>query len=358
MWPDTSIRARVVEDIRGTLGDEAAFAVDVVADALALAGSIEAGAAAEVFTKSDASPVTVADFAVQVLVAARLAGDYSGDPLIAEEDGSTLRTAGGEHLLRQVTGLLAGRMADPITPDHVLDYLDPGCGSAGRRFWTVDPIDGTKGLLRGRHYAVALALVVEGAVQCGVLGCPRLSLDGSPAAGQIGGIAVAARRRGAWWCAGDGRMKRLRVSATADAARARVLHSTEAAHSDVAWFLRTLARLEATRPPILMDSQAKHVALAAGAGDVLLRLPTTPACHEAIWDQAAGSLVIEEAGGRITDLAGLPLDFTAGRRLTRNRGVLASNGHLHAAVLAAVSHAGFDRHSGRARRRTRANRSA
>jgi 3'(2'), 5'-bisphosphate nucleotidase len=45
---------------------------------------------------------------------------------------------------------------------------------------------------------------------------------------------------------------------------------------------------------------------------------------------------VEEAGGRITDLEGQPLDFTAGRTLARNRGVLASNGHLHAAALQVI----------------------
>jgi fructose-1,6-bisphosphatase/inositol monophosphatase family enzyme len=61
--------------------------------------------------------------------------------------------------------------------------------------------------------------------------------------------------------------------------------------------------------------------------------------HGAWWsevDQAAGSLLIEEAGGRITDLAGQPLDFTSGRRLLRNMGVLASNGLIHRMVLEAV----------------------
>ncbi len=85
-----------------------------------------------------------------------------------------------------------------------------------------------------------------------------------------------------------------------------------------------------------MDSQAKYAVLAAGEGDVLLRLisPSRPDYREKIWDQAAGSIVIEEAGGRITDLDGKPLDFSHGRTLAKNRGILATNGHLHDAVLA------------------------
>jgi 3'(2'), 5'-bisphosphate nucleotidase len=61
-----------------------------------------------------------------------------------------------------------------------------------------------------------------------------------------------------------------------------------------------------------------------------------PNYREKIWDQAAGSIVIEEAGGRITDLKGKALDFTAGRTLTNNRGILASNAHLHTLALNAL----------------------
>jgi 3'(2'), 5'-bisphosphate nucleotidase len=61
-----------------------------------------------------------------------------------------------------------------------------------------------------------------------------------------------------------------------------------------------------------------------------------PDYREKIWDQAAGSLIVEEAGGWVTDLDGKPLDFTAGRTLADNRGILATNGHLHPAALEAL----------------------
>jgi 3'(2'), 5'-bisphosphate nucleotidase len=93
---------------------------------------------------------------------------------------------------------------------------------------------------------------------------------------------------------------------------------------------------------VRMDSQAKYAVLAAGKGDLMLRLlsPAKPNYREKIWDQAAGSLVVEEAGGRITDLCGERLDFTVGRTLDNNRGILASNGHLHLAALEALKSLG------------------
>jgi 3'(2'), 5'-bisphosphate nucleotidase len=93
--------------------------------------------------------------------------------------------------------------------------------------------------------------------------------------------------------------------------------------------------------PWLMDSQAKHALIAAGRADVLIRIPATADYRDKIWDQAAGTLIIEESGGRVTDLHGARLEFGTGRLLTRNHGVIASNGHLHAAVLDAAQRTGW-----------------
>ena len=58
--------------------------------------------------------------------------------------------------------------------------------------------------------------------------------------------------------------------------------------------------------------------------------------EECIWDHAAGSILVDEAGGRVTDASGAPLDFSLGRRLSGNQGLVVTNGVVHDAVLAAV----------------------
>jgi 3'(2'), 5'-bisphosphate nucleotidase len=68
--------------------------------------------------------------------------------------------------------------------------------------------------------------------------------------------------------------------------------------------------------------------------------PSRPDYREKVWDQAAGAIVIEEAGGKVTDLDGKPLDFTQGRTLANNRGICASNGVLHKAALDALREIG------------------
>ena len=232
------------------------------------------------------------------------------------------------------------RAVPALTAGHVLDAIDRGRGMPCARFWTLDPIDGTQGFVRGHHYVVALALIVHGRVQIGVIGCPqRLLPDASPEAGADGGAIVWAVRGGGAFgeLLGDQReWVPMRVSTCQEPRRARVLRSFEPEHIDVRTFEEIIRALEVETAPMLMDSQAKHAAIASGHADLLIRIPATRAFRDKIWDQAAGTLLVEEAGGRVTDLRGADLDFGAGRVLGRNEGVIASNGSLHSAVLDAV----------------------
>lgn len=334
------------------LGRDAVVALQAMRDAVRIADEIAGEAAGGALTKSDASPVTIADFTVQALVAARLGRDCPDDVLVAEEDASALRADDAAGLRERVVEFVR-RVDARIRPDDVPEWIDRGGGSPDGRFWTLDPIDGTKGLIRGGQFAVALALIENGVVQLGVLGCPRLTLSEPggrgagpavepPAAGiapgaPVGGIALAVRGRGAWWSPpSGGPLVPMSVSRVDDPADARVLHSFEAQHSDQGQLQRTLGALGPGAAAVLMDSQAKHVVLASGGADLMLRFPRHADVHEVIWDQAAGAVLIQEAGGRVTDLLGRPLDFSAGRHLSRNSGIAASNGLLHDAALAAV----------------------
>ena len=63
--------------------------------------------------------------------------------------------------------------------------------------WTIDPIDGTKGFLRGEQYAVCLSLIVDSIVQVGVIGCPNLPVNPESPEQGTGCIFVAVRGQGA-----------------------------------------------------------------------------------------------------------------------------------------------------------------
>jgi 3'(2'), 5'-bisphosphate nucleotidase len=318
---------------------EIAFAVQAVREAALLVQEVQSVMVTPALTKGDRSPVTVADFAAQALVGRLLASSFPNDGLVAEEAASGLRSPEGADTLEQVTGFLK-KIDEQATPEMVCAWIDQGRADAGQRFWTLDPIDGTKGFLRGDQYAIALALVIDGQARIGILGCPNLVDAVQPNLNSTGSLVVAVRGEGAWTTAlhAPGAFHRLRVTDQSDPARARLLRSFESGHTNVDQIGEFAQAMGIQAEPVRMDSQAKYAVLAAGGGDLLLRLlsPAQMDYKEKIWDQAAGSLVLEESGGRISDLDGRPLDFTTGRSLTNNRGVLASNGWLHPTALAAL----------------------
>ncbi|MCC7474527.1 MAG: 3'(2'),5'-bisphosphate nucleotidase [Pirellulales bacterium] len=329
---------------------ESQFALAAVREASLLARRIQREMVTGALTKDDRSPVTVADYAVQALLARRLAEHYPGVALVGEEQADALRLVEGTRVLDQVTGFVRAAVPD-ATPEEVCNLIDRGSGEPPAVFWTLDPIDGTKGFLRREQYAVALALVKHGQVELGVLGCPDLPLfvgDGSeqstataqPSVEADGSLLIAARGLGTWYqpLNGEPSWRQLSVSARKEPGSARILRSVEKSHTNVDEIGQLAAKLGTQETPIGMDSQAKYAVLAAGEGDVLLRLlsPSRPDYREKIWDQAAGSIVVEEAGGRVTDLDGNLLDFSHGRTLARNRGIVATNGHLHDSVLGAL----------------------
>jgi 3'(2'), 5'-bisphosphate nucleotidase len=155
---------------------------------------------------------------------------------------------------------------------------------------------------------------------------------------------VAVRGQGAWTTnlVKTETLARLKASQSSDAREMRILRSVEAGHTNVGLVDQLAENLNVQADPVLMDSQAKYAVLAAGAGDLMVRLlsPDKPNYREKIWDQAAGSIIIEEAGGRVTDLDGNPFDFTTGRSLLNNRGVVASNGAYHALALRTLKELG------------------
>ena len=291
----------------------------------------------EALTKADRSPVTVADFGSQAVVLDALARAFPDDPVVAEEDATALR--GEEH------AAIRRRVVESVIAEapHLDEHAVPAAIDRGRheggmgRFWTLDPIDGTKGFIRGDQYAVALALIEDGRVVLGVLGCPNLPLDASDPSSAVGCLFAAIRGRGTRASAliGD-EWSPVAVAAVTEPSAAVLCESMESGHTAHGASARIAETLGVQADPVRMDSQCKYAAVARGEASIYLRLPTRADYQEKIWDHAAGAMVIEEAGGRVTDLSARPLDFSQGRTLSRNRGIVATNGPLHPAVLAAL----------------------
>ena len=181
---------------------EQTTAIQAVRQAAALCRVVRGGLRPDVLDKKDKSPVTVADFGSQAIVCRIIGEAFPDDPIIAEEDSAELRQPGNAALLDQVVGqvrALSPSGGREVSKEEVCRWIDRGSSCEYReRFWTIDPIDGTKGFLRNEQYAVALALVVKGRIEVAALACPNLTFDGSAGNSRLGVIFTAVRGQGAF----------------------------------------------------------------------------------------------------------------------------------------------------------------
>ena len=313
---------------------EKQIAISAVLKAIPLCQQVEADMVAEdAVEKEDKTPVTVADFGAQALICQAIGETFPKDAIVAEEgwrENPQLMPRVTEYVNRFTEGLLSTQT--------VCDLIDQGGGEAGKRFWALDPIDGTKEFLgRGISgaYSIALALIVDGEVKLGVLGCPNLRQKWEDPQSPLGCLFVAERGKGAWMLSLDGEyLEQIHVSQTTR----RLVDTVESSHSDVEAHMQIAQQMGLITPPIKIIGQAKHGVLARGEASVYMNLlrPGKEDYRETIWDYAAGIIIVEEAGGVVTDTDGPPLDFSEGKELPPGCGILATNGELHPQLLECI----------------------
>ncbi|MGZ2412858.1 3'(2'), 5'-bisphosphate nucleotidase [Sphingomonas sp. F9_3S_D5_B_2] len=222
----------------------------------------------EIETKSDASPVTVADRAAERIILAALARAAPGLPVIAEEE------------------VAAGRI-----PQH------------GGTFFLVDPLDGTKEFVRGGDdYTVNIALVEDRQTTLGVVF--------APATGRLHAGAVG---QGAWLDEGAGRRPiNTRSRKDEPVAVASKSHFTQVTADYLEQSIGVCSHLS-------IGSSLKFCIVAEGQADIYPRLSPTSE-----WDTAAGHAVLLAAGGLVDGPDGTPLRY--GKPAFLNRGFVATGG--------------------------------
>ena len=311
-------------------------AIDAVLKAIQLCEQVQAEMVpTDAIQKTDRSPVTVADFGSQALICRAISEAFPDDTIVAEESAQALRE--NATLLERVSGYVNRFSEDTVaTTETVCEWINSGSGEVGPSFWTLDPIDGTKGFLRRDQYAIALAYIVDGVVQLGVLGCPNLPYRLDATGSGRGCLFVAIRGQGTHLYTKTGELlERVYVSE----ATHRFAESVESTHGDSETHAKIANSLGITEPPVQMDSQVKYGIVSRGEASLYIRLPNPafPDYRECIWDHAAGLIAVEEAGGTVTDANGATLNFLTGKRMYENRGIIATNGKLHQHVLKALS---------------------
>lgn len=249
---------------------ELAFAHELADRAAEIATELFRGTF-EVRVKPDQSPVTEADLAIEEMVRRTILDRYPDDAVLGEEGG-----------------------------------LQEG----GDRRWIVDPIDGTRNFADGvQVWATLIALAVDGAPVVGVVNAPAL-----------GERYAAARGQGAMLNGTP-----IRVSRADRLSRAFVVHGQMADWLDgpYAGPVQELVR-EARRDRGFGDFWG-HALVARGAADVMVEAELNT------WDFAALQVIVGEAGGRMTQFDGSPVEH--------GRSVLTTNGRLHDEIVARLTSA-------------------
>lgn len=211
---------------------------------------------------------------------------------------------------RRIESLIRSRIADRY-PDHGVVGEEYGIDSGtGRIRWFLDPIDSTHNFMRGVPvFATLLAVESDGEIQAGVVSAPAIARRW-----------YGSRGGGAWVVAGPKtRPRRLQVSGERSISRSQLL-------------FRSVTDMRASRVASGFDALLPMVWRERGYGDFWGYMLVADGAAEAMieqdlgpWDLAAPSIVIEEAGGRITD-------FDGQRSFARGES-LATNGWLHEAFL-------------------------
>ena len=215
---------------------------------------------AEVSLKADDSPLTEADLAAQRVIAAGLGALQPALPLLSEESA-----------------------AAPWRER-----------ARWRRYWLVDPLDGTKEFLgRNGEFTVNIALVEDGAPVLGVVFAPALDLLYWGAAGQ-----------GAWRQQGREAPQAVHSAPLREGAPLRVVASRRHGGEAVDAWLAALARRFPEPELLSMGSSLKICLVAEGRADIYPRL--APTCE---WDTAAAQAVLEAAGGSLTDTRLAPFRY-------------------------------------------------
>jgi 3'(2'), 5'-bisphosphate nucleotidase len=219
---------------------------------------------------------------------------------------------------RKASEMIVAGLRQAFPQDHLISEELPATASelAGDRLWLIDPIDGTKDFIQGTDgFAVMIGLVKGGRPVMGVVHIPaqQRTYWGTP--------------EGAFVKVGDA-TTRLVVSDVAAVADARLVASKSHRSTDID---RVKTELGIKDELNIASVGAKLGLIACGVRDLYVN----PATKTKAWDTCAPEAILVPAGGRLTDLFGSPIDYTS--ELKHQRGLVASNGHIHDAVIARLA---------------------
>ncbi|MDX1971153.1 MAG: inositol monophosphatase family protein [Candidatus Sumerlaeia bacterium] len=251
---------------------------------------------AKVWTKEDNSPVSIADLLHQTQLQELLSTQFPEDGLISEESPEFMEQTFQEAsaVSRQFYGHTLGAALN-----HVQER-----GSTCT--WVFDPIDGTKGYLKGRYYAIALAFFWKDVPLFGAMAIPHQE---STLHGFSRSLAFALKGHGTWIASLESPETPLdqlpfhRVDAQKRTTNGELKLGMSLEHGD--GLAERFANAGYTQ--IKIDSQAKYLAVATGDLDAYVRQTRSDRDGDLLWDHLPGMMLVQEAGGFVGSFDGSPI---------------------------------------------------
>ncbi len=274
-------------------------------------------------------PVTIADYGSQAIICRAIQAHYPDDAVVSEESGKQFLELVSAEQRANVLEILEEVLGEKVTEDEVVGWLDFGKGKSASRTWVIDPIDGTKGFIAMRHYAIACGLLIDGQIADGIVAAPGYNDEGALFYTQDGATYRAPLA--------EGTGEKVSISDRDTPSEFVVVQSFEKAHASKSrmQLSREYAGLDNAVIHEL-DSMEKYALVACGDADLYMRLPREGSTYaHKIWDHVAGVALVTHAGGVITDVDGSALDFSQGDTLP-NLGMIVSNGKHHDQIVEAV----------------------
>ncbi|KAH7836908.1 hypothetical protein Vadar_007271 [Vaccinium darrowii] len=215
----------------------------------------------------------------------------------------------------------------PVKIANVLEAISQCNSTSGPvgRFWVLSPVFRTSGFVGVDQYAFSLALIEDGKVVLGVLRCPNYPMKKewpsypTSESWERGCLFYARRGSGKAWVQpllrGEKKLlwtnnaRQIQVSSIDDPAFATFCEPVNKANSSHSFTAGLAHSVGLRNQPLCENSMVKYEAIGSGHTVMFMKY-TRAGCKEKIWDHAAGGVIIQEAGGVVTDIGGHPLDFS------------------------------------------------
>ncbi|EPP34747.1 inositol monophosphatase family protein [Chlamydia ibidis] len=275
------------------------------------------------WNKPDLSCVTPADYAIQFFLRKKLTLSFPHISFVGEE---VLYPQEDQYKIPRILEFIH-RLSPEVTEAELFYVLRP-CERDAELFWLVDPIDGTSGFIKNRSFAIAVALMYNAQPVLSVVGCPYTR--------ETFKIYSASKGSGLFaFGSGIGAKKAIRSGLTPTG---KFCEASLAARNQQHNATRQLSLSLPSQPQAhRVDSQYKYAMVAEGAADFFIRYPFIIS-DARIWDHAPGAFLVEEAGGRVSDLLGNPLSYDIDNMILNNHPVILASGnsHIHETTLEAL----------------------